>query len=73
MNITKVVSKRLKEIMEEKGISASSLSQKSGLSLKSIYNLKHAKCKRINTKTMIKIVKALNMTLSQFFEDKNNR
>ena len=73
MNITKVVSKRLKEIMEEKGISVSSLSQKSGLLLKSIYNLKHAKCKSVNAKTMIKIVKALNMTLSQFFEDKNNR
>ena len=74
MYIMEAVGRRIKQIMQERGVSIYYLSRKSGLSPKCIQDLAKGKNKDANMMSILKLLKAFALTLSEFFNanDINN-
>lgn len=57
----------IKKIREERKMSQTELSQKSGVSRATIWNLENGVDKVTTTKTLNKLAKALNVTMDELF------
>ena len=66
--LSEAIAERLKLLMEEKGLSATQLAQKSRLSVSTVYNILAAKNEKFCLTTLNKILKSLGVTYKEFFE-----
>ena len=58
---------RIREIREEKGMSQTELSEKTGLTRATIWRLETGKEETTTTKTLLKIAEALNVSVGELF------
>ncbi len=68
MTIMQIIKKNLKMMIEEKGISVAVLSKLSNVSESTIRGILNLKLKTTNTKTVIKIANALNVTIDDLLK-----
>ena len=61
------IANRLKALCEEKGLNYNSLAEKSGLPLRKVYRMMTAGASNPGVFTMIRLCKALGITLDEFF------
>ena len=60
---------RIREVAEQKGISMSKLSRNADVNYKTIQHVWHDPYQGINTKTLERIAKALNVSTADLIED----
>lgn len=70
MKYLETIKLRLKELMEIKKLSVTELSNKAQTNSTTIYNILNGKTKDINTKTIYRICKGCNITMSEFYNSK---
>ena len=62
-----LLANRLKELMQEKGISFGDLAEKSGISVKRIYRIANGGVSNPSVFVMMDICRALGVSLDEFF------
>lgn len=70
MEITDLVALRLSELMKENNISVFKLETLTGIANSGLYNFLNRKHKSIKIETLQIICEALNITITDFFNDK---
>ena len=68
MTISKAVTTRINELLVQKNMSWYKLEQESLLSKGTIVCVQYSKYKRVNLSTLITIIRALNITVPEFFD-----
>ena len=68
MTINEAFAKRANEIAKQKNISKYKISQETGLYPSTINYIFHAKAKASNFKSMALIIRALDLSINEFFE-----
>ena len=68
MQQNEALAKRLKELMEEKGMDYRALAAKSGLPVKRVYRMVMGVTSNPGVFVMMQICKGLGVTLDEFFE-----
>lgn len=68
MLLSEAVSKRLKEILKQKGISQYRLSQMTGVPQSTITSIKKCENKSVILATIYEICSGINMELKEFFD-----
>lgn len=58
---------KLKQVRESIGITQEELAEKAGLSRQTIFNLESGRVVTTSTKTMLKIARALNVSVTDIF------
>lgn len=69
MEFAVAVSQKLKREMEKRGITKACLAEKSNLSVGTITKLLDAETAYFRINTLAQIIKALNMSYAEFFDD----
>ncbi len=69
MTLNEAVSVRLKNILQEKNMSQYRLEQKSGICHSTMISIIRHKTKSCTLSILASIVRALDMTLAEFFDD----
>lgn len=69
MQASIALAERIKKIMEQKGITKSELIKKSKLSPSTINNILQGKSDKVLISTLCVIMKALDFSISKFFDD----
>ncbi len=64
-----LLANRLKELMQEKGMSFGDLAEKSGISVKRIYRIANGGVSNPSVFVMMDICRALGVSLDEFFKD----
>jgi DNA-binding Xre family transcriptional regulator len=60
---------KVREIAQAKGISLTRLSRLADVNYKTVHTIWHDPAHGVNTKTLERIAKALNVTVSELFEE----
>ena len=68
MEQNEVLAKRLKELMEEKGMNYRTLAEESGLPVKRVYRMAAGMTSNPGVFVMMRICKGLGVTLDEFFK-----
>lgn len=68
MTISELISERIKNLCQEKGITPNKLGKLSGLDPSTITSIFYGKSKNPGVDTLSKIAKGLGITLQQFFD-----
>lgn len=69
MKASIALAERVKKVIEQKGITKSELIKKSKLSPSTINNILQGKSDKVLISTLCVIMKALDVSLSEFFDD----
>ena len=69
MTLNEAFSKRTKQIMKEKKITQYKLCQQTGLYPSTVNYILYAKTKASNFKSMALIIRALGLSVTEFFDD----
>ncbi len=67
MKLEKAFALKIKKILKAKKITQTNLEEKTGLSHRTINNILNCQSKNLNLVNIAKIIKALDMTMSEFF------
>ena len=68
MKVSKAISNRLREIVKDKNITLYRLELNAGIPHATMMDLMNAKRESCNVKTLIIIIRALGMTVAEFFD-----
>ncbi|MBR2909096.1 MAG: helix-turn-helix transcriptional regulator [Clostridia bacterium] len=69
MTLAEAVSKRIRNILKERKITQYRLEQNAGISHSTMNSFLNARYKSCNLTTVVLIIRALGMTVSEFFDD----
>ncbi len=69
MTLSDAVSKRIREILNEKNMTQYRLEQNAGISHSTMNCFLNARYKSCNLTTVVLIIRALGMTIAEFFDD----
>ena len=69
MKLTEAISKRVQNLLNEKGIKQYYLFKNGGLPRSTLSNVINCKKGRVSTETVYQICSTLDMTLAEFFTD----
>lgn len=69
MNISYIISKRVREILKDKELTQYQLEMLSGISHSTISCLMNNRYNAVNLKTLFIIIQALNITVLEFFDN----
>ncbi len=70
MKLSKAISSRIREILSERNLSQYKLEQKAGLTHNTLLCIMNNRYESCNLKTLMKIICALEITASEFFDSK---
>lgn len=68
-SVLKIVGKNLKSLRDDRGLSQSSLAEKSGVSLTTLNEIESKQHRDIRVSTLVSIAQALNVSLIELFLD----
>ena len=69
MKLTEAISKRVKDLLDEKGVNQYFLFKNGGIPRSTISNVINCQKKRVSTDTVYQICTTLGITLEEFFSD----
>lgn len=69
MKLTEAIAKRVKNLLEERGVKQYYLYKNGGVPRSTISNVVNNNKKRVSTETVYQIASTLGLTLKEFFDD----